>query len=122
MKRVQLIGRFFYRGLISVEIFFGFLYQVIALGHVKEEIEGSFNDVSSNNSRIRLILTLLNSLKDLRFLSEFYLLMREFLAMFRCYLCSKTEITKELFELAGDIYKVLKSVIYHCIINIFVFI
>ena len=108
MKRVQLIGRFFYRGIISTETFFGYLYQLITLGHnTKESVENSFtDDIPANNSRIRSILTLLNSLKDLRFLPEFYSLMTEFLAMFRCYLCSKTEITKELFELAGDVFKV----------------
>lgn len=109
MKRVQLIGRFFYRGIISTETFFGYLYQLITLGHNTKDSaqnENSFIDIPTNNSRIRSILTLLNSLKDLRFLPEFYSLMTEFLAMFRCYLCSKTEITKELFELAGDVYKV----------------
>ena len=57
-------------------------------------------------ARARLVLTLLGSLRDLRFGPEFYFYIQEFMAMFRCYLCFKIELSKEIYELACDVYKV----------------
>ena len=44
--------------------------------------------------------------EGLRFMPEFYAYCHEFMAMFRCYLAFKTELSTEIYELACDIYKV----------------
>ena len=103
MKRAQLIGRFYYRKLIDSGVFFGYLYQCITFGHAIGAIE---EDSQEEMARSRLVLTLLGSLRGLRFMPEFYAYCHEFMAMFRCYLAFKTEMSTEIYELACDIYKV----------------
>lgn len=103
MKRAQLIGRFYYRKLIDSGVFFGYLYQCITFGHAIGAIE---EDGQEEMARSRLVLTLLGSLRGLRFMPEFYAYCHEFMAMFRCYLAFKTELSTEIYELACDIYKV----------------
>ena len=105
MKRAQLIGKFYYRKLIDSSVFFGYLYQCITIGHaigLTEDEEDGLEDMA----RSRLILTLLGSLRELRFGPEFYFYIHEFMAMLRCYLGFKSELSKEIYELACDIYKV----------------
>jgi len=75
------------------------------MGHAFGSID---EDGPEDMARSRLILTLLGSLRDLRFSPEFYPFIHEFMAMFRCYLCFKAELSKEIYELASDIYKVTK--------------
>lgn len=111
MKRAQLVGKFYYRQLIGADVFFGYLYQCISLGHFITDL--SYDDGPDDFSRSRLILTLLSSLKDIRFFSDFYSYIEEFVAMLRCYLCSKNELPKEIFELASDVFKV-KIVVLCC--------
>lgn len=105
MKRAQLVGKFYYRKLIDSSVFFGYLYQCITIGHAIG-LPNDEEDGPEDMARSRLILTLLGSLRELRFGPEFYFYIHEFMAMFRCYLCCKTELSKEIYELACDIYKV----------------
>lgn len=111
MKRAQLIGKFYYRNLIGSEVFFGYLYQSITIGHAINE-NGS-DDGPEDLSRARLILTVLSSLKDLRFGSDFYSYICEYLAMLRCYLCHKSGLSKEIHELAIDVFKVKNLLLTH---------
>lgn len=114
------MGRLYYRNLISSSVFFGYLYQSVSIGHGLTEL--SLEDGPEDLARCRLILTLLASLKDLRFTSEFYDYIREFLAMFRCYLCSKYELSKEIYEMAQDVFKVSwAGLVLFCLPFTFVF-
>ena len=110
LKRAQLIGKFYYRKLIDSSVFFGYLYQSITLGHTIGS--SGEDDGPEEMARSRLILTLLGSLRDLRFCPEFYIYCHEFMAMFRCYLSFKIELAKEIYELACDVYKVKEGISY----------
>lgn len=104
MKRSQLLGNFYYRKLVGSDVFFGYLYQTITLGH--DVTKENYEDGPEALSRSRLILTVLSSFKDLRFYPEFYSLIYEFLGMFRCYLSSKYQLSKEIYELSIDVFEV----------------
>ena len=99
-----MIGKLYHCYLIDDSVFFGYLYQAITLGHT---FEGSSDDNAQNLYRVRLILTLLNSLCVFRFQPSFYVYMNEYMSMLRCYLASKNDLGQELYELAFDVYKVI---------------
>ena len=101
----MLLGKFYYRKLIETSVFFGYLYQTITLGHSQNE-PFSVDDGPEELARSRLVLTLLSSLSELRFETKFHVLIREFLGMLRCYLSSKFVLSKEIYELSLDVFKV----------------